>query len=342
MGGNAVFRVLMHLGGADLHLQRLAIVPDHRRVQGLVEIVLRRGNVIIELPRDGSPARVDEPESRIARADVGDDQTNGPHVAHELERLALFLHLLVDGIDVLGAPANLQLDIVLLKQHLQALNNGFYLCFAIRAALCQLPGDFLIFGRVDVTERQVFELPLDLPDTEPVRQWCENIQGLLGDALALRLGHVAERAHVVQAVCQLDQHHAHIVTHGEEGLAQGFRREIGTAPENLRLRLHLRAVAARYGVRMLIVAGDARQVRELGNAVHERGHAISEVPPKVIQRDGGIFHRIVQQSGGEHLRRHAQLGQDLGHGKAVIDIWLAGDAGLAAMGFLCHPVGALN
>ena len=37
----------------------------------------------------------------------------------------------------------------------------------------------------------------------------------LGDAPALVLGHVTERAHVVQSVCQFDEHDTHILAHGE-------------------------------------------------------------------------------------------------------------------------------
>ena len=56
---------------------------------------------------------------------------------------------------------------------------------AVRAALSQLFRDFLIAFSIDVSKGQVFELPFDLPDAQPVGKGRENIERLLGDSLSL-------------------------------------------------------------------------------------------------------------------------------------------------------------
>ena len=55
VGGHPVLRVLVHLVGADLHLEGLAFGADQRGVQGLVAVGLGGGDVVVELPGDVSP-----------------------------------------------------------------------------------------------------------------------------------------------------------------------------------------------------------------------------------------------------------------------------------------------
>ncbi len=172
----------------------------------------------------------------------------------------------------------------------------------------------LYFGRVDVQEGQILQLPFHLPDAQPVGQRGEQLQRFLGDGLSPFGRQVVEGAHVVQAVGQLDDHHAHIVAHGEENLPQGF---------------HVQGVAAGLFVLRAgpsIVAGDARQLGEFGHPVHEFGHFVAEFRADIFQRDGRVFHGVVQQAGGDGRARQLQIGQDFCHGQAVLDIRFPGGA----------------
>ena len=51
VGGDPVLGELVHLLGADLDLQRLALGPDHRRVQRLVHVGLRHRDEVLEAAR---------------------------------------------------------------------------------------------------------------------------------------------------------------------------------------------------------------------------------------------------------------------------------------------------
>jgi len=94
--------------------------------------------------------------------------------------------------------------------------------FPLGASVGDEPGDLFVAHRVEMAEAQVLQFPLHLPDTQAVGEGGEDIQRLAGDTLAALFGQRAQRAHVVQAVGQLNQHHAHVVHHCQENLAQRF------------------------------------------------------------------------------------------------------------------------
>ena len=51
VGGDAVLGGLVHVVGADLDLERLALRPDDRRVERLVHVELGHGDVVLEPAR---------------------------------------------------------------------------------------------------------------------------------------------------------------------------------------------------------------------------------------------------------------------------------------------------
>ncbi len=104
-------------------------------------------------------------------------------------------------------------------QHLgDALDVALALGAALRQRLLHLGVDV----GLQVAEGQVLQLPLDLPDAQAAGQRRVDVQRLARDAPLLLGAHVAQGAHVVQPVGQLDQHHAHIADHGQEHLAQAL------------------------------------------------------------------------------------------------------------------------
>ena len=71
--GNTFFRDTVHLVGADLHLEGLAIV-NHRGVQGLIQVRAGHGDVIFEPPWHGPPDLVHHAERGVTIAlGIGDD-----------------------------------------------------------------------------------------------------------------------------------------------------------------------------------------------------------------------------------------------------------------------------
>ena len=68
-------------------------------------------------------------------------------------------------------------------------------------------------------EREVLELPLDLPDPEPLGERGVDLHRLAGDALLLLGRQPVQRAHVVQAIGELDEDDPDVLRHREQHLA---------------------------------------------------------------------------------------------------------------------------
>src|SRR5688572_14836438 len=82
------------------------------------------------------------------------------------------------------------------------------LALALLARAGELIGELVILFRVEIFEGEIFELPLELPDSEAMGERSEDLQGLGGDARAPLGGKPVEGAHVVEAVGELDDHDA--------------------------------------------------------------------------------------------------------------------------------------
>ena len=67
-------------------------------------------------------------------------------------------------------------------------------------------------------EREVLELPLHLPDPEPLGQRRVDLHRLAGDALLLLGRQAVERAHVVEAVGELDEDDPDVLGHRQQHL----------------------------------------------------------------------------------------------------------------------------
>ena len=87
--GDAALGPLVHLAGADLHLDGLAAGPDHRRVQALVEVELRHRDVVLEPAQHRLPAAVDGAERGVAVLHRVDDDPDADEVEDVVELLAL-------------------------------------------------------------------------------------------------------------------------------------------------------------------------------------------------------------------------------------------------------------
>ena len=97
--------------GADLHLDRLALRADDRRVERLVHVELRHRDVVLEPPQDRVPPRVDDAERAVAVAVLVDEDADADEVVDVGEVAAADDHLLVDRVVVLRAAGDLGVDL---------------------------------------------------------------------------------------------------------------------------------------------------------------------------------------------------------------------------------------
>ena len=220
--GHPKFSQTMHFLCSDLHFERLSIFRNDNRMQRLIAVRLRSGNIVIELFQDRCPETVDDIQYSKTGLDIGNDDPESPQIIHlgKIERLAT--HLVVDAVNMFRSTGHLRLDACRIELLFQAGHDPadeiLALCPFFLKTLC----DFAIGIRIDEPERKVFQLPLHLPDTQTVRQRCVNFERFLGImpadiAVILFPGQITQRRH---SRSQPDHDDTHIGSHGQQHLAQ--------------------------------------------------------------------------------------------------------------------------
>ena len=109
----------------------------------------------------------------------------------------------------------------------------------------------------------------------------------------------------MQAVGELDQHHAQVGDHRQQHLAEGLG--------------------------LLFLLGDVGVARDLGHAVDQVGDVLVE---RLLQRLLGgqrIFQHVVEEADGDGGLVEVHLGQDVGHVEGVDQVGVAGAAHLPAV-----------
>jgi hypothetical protein len=203
---------------------------------------------------------------------------------------------------VLGAPGDLCLDAELGQLVVQVLARLADVALALIALLGDQALDLLVLARVQRGEREILELPLDRVDAEPVRERRVDLERLARLLHLLLLGHRLDRAHVVQAIGELDQDDPHVGGH----------------------RHHHLAVVVRLGL-VARLEGDPGQLR---HPVDERGDLLAEALAHLLDRRGGVLDRVVQQRGAERLGVQPHARADPRHADRVHDEVLPGLAPL--------------
>ena len=215
---------LMHCLGANLHLQRAVVWSHHAGVQRAVMVGLGLGDVVVKLARNRLKHAVHNAECGVAIFHLGHHHANGANVVQLLNGAALPLQLVVDRMNVLRAPGNFTADARFLQGITQHRFGGVDVGFALNPRLIEIARNAVILRRLQQPQRQILKLPLDLPHPEPIGQRRKNSHDLprlgLRALAAPGLGRQRRAAQRHQPFGQLDQHHANVVDHRQQHLAQ--------------------------------------------------------------------------------------------------------------------------
>ena len=306
----------MHLARTDLELDRAPFGPDHRRVQRLVEVELGHRDVVLEATLDRPPERVDRTQGAIAILDRIDDDAHADEVVDLVELLAAHDHLLVDRPVVLRPAPDIGPDLELIETGSHLLEHLIEIRLALARGLQHHRLDLDVALRVQHREREIFELPLHVLDTESVRERRVDVECLLRDPLLLPVGERSDRAHVVQPVGELDQQDSHVLGHSDEHLA------------------HRRGLLRLLGVELEAV--------ELGDAVDDRADIVAELGDEIGERERGVLDRVVQQRAGERDVVEAEVGEDHRDAERMRDVRVARPPHLVAVRIARHDVGPLD
>lgn len=311
MGRDTVFGDIVHAPRADLQLDALARRADDRGVDRLIVVLLRRRDVVLEATWNNAPAGVHDAERPVAGRDVIDDDAETPDVGKLFEGQRLRLHLAEDRIGLLLAALDLRsLQAFGLKQFAQLVLDLLDQTFVALGKLFQSPSDRLESFRVDVAEREIFELFAHILHTHAAGERRIDIHRFFGDAGPLFRRHVVERAHVVQPVGKLDQKHTHVVRDRQQQFAQVLS--------------------------LLGLLGDEIELLDLRQPLDERTDVFAEEIINLLAGRGRVFDRVVQQRDRNGRLVEPHFRQDRSHFQGMRDIGIAACPLLLAM--LLHRI----
>ena len=298
VGGNAVLRHLVHVGGADLHLNG-PVSADHRRVQRLVTIGLGQADVVLKAARDGAEGVMHHRQGPITTLQIRAENPEGRHVEDLVEGLLLALHLAPDAIEVLR-PAT---DLHPIQAHGgEAVAQQLHRDPQPLLALTALGGHLLLhipkgLGLEDL-EGQILKFPLQPTNPQAIGQRGVDLPGFAGNALLLLGLKGTQGAHVVEPVGQLDQHHPNVTGHRQEHAPQVFRLGFGVVRE--------------------------MDAAELGDALHQGPHLRPKMLLDFLGDDVGVLDNVVEEARRNHPRTRADIAQQIGHRNRMNDVGLAG------------------
>ncbi len=316
MRGDAVFGDLVHVAGADLQLDALLAGPDHGGVDRAVVVLLWRRDVVLEPRRHHRPGGVDDAERLVALGHRLHHDAEADDVRELLEAHGLALHLAPNRIGALAASGDVRHDAAVAELACQLLLDFRHQTDVAILQGVQTLADHRVGVGIELAERQVLELLAQLVHAHAAGERRIDVDGFLGGTAARLRRHVADGAHVVQAVGELHQQHAHVVGDGQEELAQVFR--------------------------LLRLLGDEIELGELGQAFDQAADVLAEKLVDLGPGGVGILDGVVQQRRGDGRIVELEVGQDRRNLERMGEIGVAGGPLLLAMGLHGVDIGAIQ
>ena len=145
-----------------------------------------------------------------------------------------------------------------------------------------------------------------LENAQAIGNRCINIHGFTRYTPAFVGWHRIQRAHIVQAVGELNDNDPNILYHCQHHFAEIFGLRLGLGAEV--------------------------DLGELADSVNQFGHFFTELLDQIFLQGWCVFDHIVQYCGNDAVGIHAHFAENSGHGDWMADIRLTGNATLP---FVC-------
>ena len=204
----------MHFASADLELDNFFLRGDDGSVEGLVAVLFRLSDVVLDALVHRSIERVEETEGEVATGNVGDDDAEGGEVVDFAHILIMFGKFFVEGVDGFDATGDFGVDFFFFEK----IGNFFFNFFERFGGLFIVFFDevFEIFEalRVNVGESDVGEFDAETTHIKTVGEGSEDFQSFQSDFLLLVGRESGESASVVETVGELDDEDADVVAGG--------------------------------------------------------------------------------------------------------------------------------
>ena len=186
-----------------------------------------------------------------------------------------------------GRPGHFGRDARVGELLLQRGDHLLDVALAVEAALVQELRDRLVGRGLERAQAQVLELPLELPDAEPVGERREELEHLVRGALAPLRVAAHERSQRLRALGELDEDDANVLDHRKQHLAQVLR---------LRRALLLGGAFGR--------CANAAHARDAGDERRDFG---AEARRDLVRVEGARDRNAEQHRGAQASRRRASI-----------------------------------
>ena len=259
---------------------------------------------------------MDDPERLVALGDGLHDDAEADDVGELFEADRLPLHLAPDRIGAFATSRDLGDDAAvteLARQLLFDLRNQSDVALFQRV---EALADHRIGVGIELAKRQILELLAQLVHAHAAGERRIDVDGLLGRAAARLRRHMADGAHVVQTIGQLDQQHAHVVGDRQQELAQVLG--------------------------LLRFLGDEVELGELGQPLDQTADVLAKQLVDLGASRMGVLDGVVQQRGGDGRIVELEIGEDRRDLERMGEVRIAGGALLLAMGLHGVDVGAVE
>ncbi len=313
---DAIFSHPMHVFRANLHLDQHAKRSEDDRVQGLISVGLRDGDVILEAPRDRLVEVVDDAENAVTRVHAVDYDTERQQIIHLLKGQALLAHLAVDAKQILFAPGDIAREAFATQLFEDGGTDLVDERLAVAVALAHRLLENTMPQGIEDRKTEILEFNRPAVQAQPIGDGGIDIQCLAGDGAPARRREHRDGAHVMQTVGELDQNDADIPRHGKKHLAKIFR--------------------------LLLFLALEFDLTDLADAIDELCHLLTELSHQFVFVMRRVLDDIVEDGRGKTGRIETQTRQELCDLQGMIDVGLAGAAALPFVGLRAKEVGAID
>ncbi|MNH05942.1 hypothetical protein D3C79_652940 [compost metagenome] len=229
-----------------------------------------------------------------------------------METLFFQVHLEVDGIQVFFSPADAARNAGFVQSAFDLGENLLDHLLTVTASGFHHFFDYTVAVRVQRLKTQLFQLGLQVVNTQAMGQGAVDFQGFTRDTPTFVRTQRTQGTHIVRAVGQLDQHDADILHHRHDHLAEVFRLSFFFILE--------------------------LQLVELGYAFNQFSDALAEQLFHILVGGRGVFDDVMQQRCHQRLMVETHFRQNAGHGDRVSNVGLTAGACLSLVSITCNEV----
>ncbi len=177
------FSVIVHLSGANLKFDNLFILRNDRGMNGLITVLLRHCNVILDAAVHRHKQRMNQAKDKIASCHVINNETERNKVINAINILVVFGKFFMERIDGFDAAVATIMNAFFFEEVFDGVLGIFELFVGEFKTIL---GEFLelfVTLWIKITEAGLLDLDANAPHLETVGKRCKDLKRFAGDFL---------------------------------------------------------------------------------------------------------------------------------------------------------------